>query len=76
MDNYYYFRVSDGRLMGFIRLTRQEADLIERATNPSNWVQAQEDIYGMGFWIGADNPIPEEHYESGQYMKEIEDEDD
>ena len=67
----YYFPVvylAEGVSEGYMKLTREEAEVVARATNPKNWTDATIEKYSGSFCIELDKAIPEEWFE---YHKEM-----
>ena len=62
----YYFPVTyfaEGVSTGYIKLTREEANIVAFATAPKNWENAEIEKYSGSFTIELDQSIPEEWFE-------------
>ena len=62
----YFFPVAyfaEGVSQGYMKLTREEAEIIARATNPKNWTDAEIEKYSGSFRIELDQAIPEEWWD-------------
>lgn len=62
----YYFPVANRAedvSTGYMRLTREEAELVAKATNPENWERAEIEKYSGSFRIELDQAIPEEWWD-------------
>ena len=62
----YYFPVTyfaEGVSTGYIKLTREEANIVAFATNPKNWNEPEIEKYSGSFMIEMDQAIPEEWFE-------------
>lgn len=60
MEKKYKYKVglyADGSIEGFVELTKQEAELVSRITNPDNWEITEDGEYYGSFEIEIDNPI-------------------
>lgn len=59
-DKKYKYKVTliaDDLVSGYIELTKQEAELVARVTNPKNWEITEEGVYAPDFEIDLDNPV-------------------
>ena len=62
----YYFPVTyvaEGISEGYMKLSRAEAQVVARATNPDNWTDATIEMYSGRFGIDINHSIPEEWFE-------------
>lgn len=59
-DRKYRYLVSltaDGCSRGFIELTKEQADIVDFATDTRNWEDAETEMYSGFFFIDTGNPI-------------------
>ena len=62
----YFFPVAyfaEGVSEGYMKLTREEAEIVAWATNPKNWTDAEIEKYSGSFHIELNQGIPEEWFE-------------
>ena len=62
----YFFPVallSEGIAEGYMKLTRDEAELVARVVNPRNWIDSEVEKYCGSFVIDLDRSIPEEWFD-------------
>ena len=67
----YFFPVTfwaEGISTGYIKLTREEANIVAFATNPKNWNEPEIVKYSGSFKIEMDQAIPEEWFEYHKAM--------
>lgn len=60
-DQKFYFNVgtfAEGDSRGRVRLTLEQAKIIEYATDKGNWENYDDDGYSGSFFIDIDHPVP------------------
>ena len=53
---YYVSLSAEGFSSGYVELTKEEAEVVDRVTNPANWKYRQMESWSGSFFINTNDP--------------------